>query len=97
MNLKHLFSLSHCVCPLLHATSHLGAKRAGDAAVTPLPPVLSAAGAAAEGGGEITQPHLLPTLPRSVHRKWYNLFNSTGQEENATIVLPLWFLCLFQS
>lgn len=62
--------------------------------------MLPAAGVAGEGGGagEMTQPHLLPTHPRSVHRKRYNQINSMRPEENATTVLPaLWLLCAFQS
>lgn len=55
--------------------------------------MLPAAAVAGEGGGgEITWPHLLPTHPRSLHRKQYNQTNSMGLEENATTVLPA--LCL---
>lgn len=56
--------------------------------------VLAAASVAAGGGGgEITQPHLLPTHPRSVPRKRYNQMSSVGPEGNATAVLPaLWLL-----
>lgn len=47
------------------------------------------------GGGEITQPHLLPTHPRSVPRKQCNQMSSMGPEGNATTVLPaLWLLCV---
>lgn len=61
--------------------------------------VLPAAGVAVEGGGgEITQPYLLPTHPRSVHRKQYNQINFMGPEDNASTVLPTsWLLCVFQS
>lgn len=60
--------------------------------------VSPAADVALEGGGEITQPHLLPTPPRSVHRRQYNQINSMGPDESATTALPaLCLLCAFQS
>lgn len=95
MHLEHLISLSHCVSLLLHPWC----QEAGDLAVGHLFHRVTCSWCCSTGGGgEITQPHLLPTHPRSVHRKQYNQINSMGAEDNATTVLPaLWLLCVFQS
>lgn len=100
MHLNHLIDLSLSLSLTVWVfcctvTSHLGARRAGDAAWGTSSTVLLAAGVAVEGGGEIAQPHLLPTPPKSVHRRQYNQINSMGPEENATTALCL--LCAFQS
>lgn len=60
--------------------------------------MLPTANVAAGGGGEIKQPHFLPTHPRSVPRKQYNQMSLMGPEGNSTTVLPpLWLLCVLQS